>query len=701
MSKARSLPEGVRAGRDWRVAGLSLALAVITFMVFGQTVGHGFVNFDDNDYVVNNPVVARGLTGQGFVWAFTHFYASNWHPLTWLSHMLDCQMYGLEPGGHHLTSVVLHAGNAVMLFLALWRMTGALWRSAFVAAVFAVHPLRAESVAWVAERKDVLSGFFFMLTIWAYTSYARHEKSPRRYGLVALSFAMGLLCKPMLVTLPLVLLLLDYWPLQRREPLRRLALEKLPLLALSAASGVTTLLAQKGALRSVESFPLHARLVAALLSYKVYLVQMIYPTRLAAFYPFPRNVPVWVGVMAGVLLAVISAIAFTERRTRPWLLTGWVWYLVMLAPVAGIVQVGGQAHADRYTYLPQIGLYLAVTWLAAEFAAKWQAPPAALGGVMAAVIGILMVCSWRQTAFWQNDETLWTHALDCTTHNNVASVNLGHHFFKTGRLDEAIALYRASLEIDPDNAEYHNNLANALREKGRVDEAIVEYEKAVQHDGAFAEAQFNLGKALLLRGKTEEATARFQKTVQLRPDFPPARISLGTALLQEGQADQAATQFRRVLELRPNDAGMHVDLGLCLFESGHIEEAKAQYETALRLNPADPGIQSNLAWLLATSPEAALRFGDRAVELARQADALTGGENLVVLHTLAAAYAEAGRFPEALETAERAFRLAQAHSNSGLARQLEFELSRYRAGKPFPLRGETAPGDNPAHPPGK
>jgi Flp pilus assembly protein TadD len=721
-----------------RVAAVCLVLTALTFAVFGQTLGHGFVNFDDDDYVVGNPVVTRGLTFPGVVWAFTHIHASNWHPLTWLSHMLDCELYGLQPGGHHLTSVLLHTATVIALFLVLWQMTGALWRSAFVAAVFAIHPLRAESVAWVSERKDVLSGFFFMLTLYAYARYAEARmsgcklqvggcKSPekknvrpstlrscpapppgpvkpatedgstfnlqpwRYYALALFLFALGLMSKPMLVTLPVVLLLLDYWPLRRTGPLRRLALEKLPMLALSGLSGAVTLLAQSRAMKSFEMFPLPTRGLAALLSCRVYLVQMVYPVKLAAFYPLPRDLSVWDGVLAAMVLGVISAFAWRARRARPWLLVGWLWYLVMLAPVVGIVQVGDQAHADRYTYLPQIGLGIAVTWLSADWLARRQTTQTVIGCLMAGVLGMLMVCAWSQTASWKNSESLWRHALACTTSNNVAYLNLGHELFASGRLEEAIAHYQKGLEAEPDNAQFHNNLGNALREEGRGDEALGEYEKAVRLNPAIAEAQFNLGKALSLGGRREEAIGRFEEALRLDPVLLRARLNLGNALLQEGKADQAAAQFQRAVELYPQDAGVHLNLGLCFFQLGKMEAAKTQYEKALQINPADPGIQNNLAWLLATCPRAALRNGSRAVELAQQANATSGGRDQVILHTLAAAFAEAGRFREAVETAERAEGLAAAKSNRALANQLQSELALYRAGKSFPLRKPPAP----------
>jgi tetratricopeptide (TPR) repeat protein len=702
-----------------QVVGLCVALAVITFAVFGQTLRYRFVNFDDGEYVAQNPVVAHGLTLKGFIWAFAGPHAANWHPLTWLSHMLDCQLYGLDPGAHHLTNVLLHTGTAIALFLVLLRMTGGLWRSAFVAAVFAIHPLRVESVAWISERKDVLSGFFFMLTLLAYEKYVSEtekwnmlnspeaanagKSSPHttrangpgwaglgafhgpalRWYLATLSFfALGLMSKPMLVTLPVVLLLLDYWPLQRPRRPATLVREKLPLFALSAASCLVTLLAQRSAMHSFETFPLTARLGAALLSYKVYLAQMIFPAGLAAFYPLSPHVPFWSAGMAGLLLVVLSVLAWKMRQTRPWLLMGWLWYLVMLLPVLGLVQVGAQAHADRYTYLPQIGIYLAITWLAADLAGKWKVGRPVMGALMTLVISLLMTCAWQQTTCWKNNETLWTHALECTRGNTLAFVNLGHELFEQRRFDEVINHYERGLEFQPNNRQFHNNLANALREQGRLDEAIVHYERAVQLEPGLAEAQFNLGKALGLKGKREEEVARFEAAVQLEPNFLPARMSLGNALVQQGKPTLAIPQFQKVLELRPGDAGAHLNLGLCFSQTGKMGEAKSEYEKAFQIAPGDPGIRNNLAWLLATCPVVSLRDGSRALELAQQANVMTGGGKPLIVRTLAAAMAETGRFPEAVDAAQRASSLAEAQAIPDLARQIQLELNLYRAGKP-------------------
>jgi tetratricopeptide (TPR) repeat protein len=670
----------------WQAPGICLALAAITFAVFGQTLRHEFVDLDDGDYVYENPMVARGLTIKGIVWAFTQFHSANWHPLTWLSHMLDCQLYGLNPAGHHLTNVLLHAATVIALFLVLRQMTGALWRSAFVAAVFAIHPLRVETVAWVAERKDVLSGLFFMLTIGAYVRYARGPRSWRRYVLVMLLFAMGLMSKPMLVTLPLVLLLLDYWPLRRMEPrkISGLVTEKLPLLALSAAACVVTLLAQNKALSSTAFLPLPLRCANALATCMVYLGQMVYPAGLAVFYPYPfHGLPPWELVLAGTLLAGLSAVAAWQRRKQPWMLMGWFWYLAMLLPVVGIIQVGGQAHADRYTYLPQIGIYIVITWLVAEWCAMLRVGRAAIGSLMIGVLAVLMFCAWKQTWYWKNDETLWTHAINHTEDNNLAHNNLGKALFRKGNVEEAIIEFQKSLQIKPDYAEAHLDLGNAFFHKGSLDEAISEFQTALRIRPNYAEAHLNFGLVLFKKGNLDEAITEYQNALRIKPLYAEAHYSLGTAFLQKDRVDDAITEYQNALQIRPDYAEAHSNLGNILAHKGKADEAIAHFQKALQIAPANPSIQNNLAWLLATGAEASLRNGHKALELAQQANELTGGENPLILHTLAAAFAENGQFSEAVETAQRALRLAEAHSNSRLAGQLKTQLELYHAGKPF------------------
>jgi tetratricopeptide (TPR) repeat protein len=708
------------------VAALCLLLVAITFAVFGQTAHFGFVNFDDDLYVYANARVTCALTWKGLLWAWMHPVCYFYHPLTMLSLMVDYQLHGLHAGGYHLTNVLLHAASAVLLFLVLRRMSGALWRSAFVAAVFAIHPLRVESVAWISERKDVLSGLFFMLTLGAYARYVR-QPSRRRYAAVALAYALGLLSKNMLVTLPMVLLLLDWWPLQRFKLdgagggkaalFWRLVKEKIPLFLLSIASCVATALVPVKIPESVR-VPLFGRIGNALVSYVIYLRQMVCPARLAIPYLYPPNgLPFWMVGLAFVLLAAISITVWACRERRPYLLMGWLWYLGMLLPVAGFIQISYHARADRYTYLPAIGLALAATWAVGDWSRRWKLPRAVLGGLMAALIAALMICSWKQTGYWKDTETLWTHTLACAPGNHTALSKLGLLLCQQGRLDEAVAHYQNGLQIYPDDAEIHADLGNALLQQGNVDQAIAHYLMALKVMPDFAEAHYNLGNALVQKdrfseavtqfqvalrfnptnadahinlgnvlfklGRVDEAIAHYQNALQIKPDFVPVRLNLGNALLQVGKPDQALAHLQQALDANPNNAGLRLSLGLCLLQLGRMQDALSQYQNALQIEPANPALQNNLAWLLATSPEASLRDGNRAVELARQANALTSGQNPAFLTTLAAAFAEAGRFPEAVETAQRALSLAGAQSDTMLAAMLQSELKLYQAGAPF------------------
>jgi tetratricopeptide (TPR) repeat protein len=713
----------------WTVPGVCLFLVAITFAVFGQTLHDEFV-YDDNDYVYENPEVIRGLTLKGIVWAFSHVHSSNWHPLTWISHMLDCQLYGLSPGGHHLTNILLHTATAILLFLVLRRMTGAVWRSAFVAAVFAIHPLRVESVAWVAERKDVLSGVFFMLTIGAYVRYVRHPWSPARYGLVMLLFALGLMCKPMLVTLPFVLLLLDYWPLgrvtgdkwqvtgEKKGNPSTLLLEKLPLFGLAVASGVVTLFAQTDTIKLFDQISLPLRVDNALVSYVAYLGQMFWPSGLAVLYPFTAgNFGVSRVVLSLVLLAGISAGVFILRRRRPYFLTGWLWYLIMLVPVIGIVQVGSQVRADRYTYLPQIGLYLLLTWAAVELCAGWRHRRVVLGGCAMVILVALIFCARVQTSYWQNSESLWTHTLACTSDNAIVHNNFGNVLFKKGSVDEAIVHYQKALQIEPDYAKAHLNLGNVLLQEGSVDEAITHYQKVLQINPDYVEAHYNLGNALIKKGSVDEAITHFQKALQIKPDYAEAHnnlgnalfkkgsvdeatvhyqkalqitpdcaeahINLGNILLQKGDVDEAIGHYQKALQITPDCAEAHINLGNALIKKGSMDEAITHFQKALQINPDYAEAQNNLAWVLATASQVSLRNGRQAVELAQQANQLAGGENPIILRTLAAAYAEAGRFSDAQRSAQKAMVLARAAGQSNLVEQLNGELKLYAAGLPF------------------
>jgi len=656
------------SGSRRAVLGICLLLATLVGIVFGQTLQYQFVNFDDDAYVYQNPMVKAGLTPAAITWAFTHKHQDNWHPLTSLSHILDCQFYGLKAGGHHLTNVLLHGATAILLFLVLRQMTGSLWSSALVAALFAIHPLRVESVAWVSERKDVLSGLFFVLTLGAYLRYVRHPKSLFHYLLVLFLFALGLMSKPMLVTLPFVLLLLDYWPLGRsaecgmrsaesritrhvsRFTLLPLLVEKLPFLILSAVSCVITLRMQSEAIHGAHPLPMLLRLENAIVSGAVYLAQMVYPANLAVGYPYPRiRLPAREIALALLVLVAVSVAAFYWRRQRPWLLTGWLWYLGMLVPVIGLVQVGEQARADRYTYLPQIGVCLLLAWTLREWAGRWRHGRLVLAGGAVAGLAILATCARAQTGVWRNSESLWTHTLACTSNNALAEGNLGAFLYEAGRLDEALVHGQRALEIQPDHVGANNCVGFILLQKGHVDEAI----------------------------------AHFQTALRARPAYAPAHSNLGMALFQLGRVDEAIAHFRSALAADSTVADIHNNLGAALVQKGQFEEAVAHYQRALELRPDYPGACNNLAWVLATSPQSAIRNGARAVQLARQANQLAGGGSLVILRTLAAAYAEAGRFPEAIETASQALQLATAQDNSAWAETLRKESRLYQAATPL------------------
>ena len=487
----------------WAVCAL-LLLAVA--LVFGQTVGHEFVNYDDDDYIYENSQVTRGLTSEGVGWAFTRSHSGNWHPLTWMSHMLDCECYGLRPGGHHLSNVLLHAATAILLFLALRQMTGRLWPSALVAVVFAVHPLRVESVAWVTERKDLLSGLFFMLTLAAYARYAGRPFSPARYLAVVVLFALGLMAKPMLVTLPFVLLLLDYWPLDRFDgsPRRglRLIVEKIPLLLLAMASCMVTLQVQSMAFAEGRATPFSLRIANALLAYVTYLGQIFWPAGLSVLYPYPtQSLPMWKVAGASLVLAAITSSAMAGWRKRPYLLVGWLWYLGMLVPVIGLVQVGTQAMADRYTYLAQIGPYLVLVWGSESMCRGWTWRRWMCGAASALIVAGLIACAWRQATYWRNSETLWTHTLAHTAENFLAHNNFGVDLARQGRLDEAMAQYRSALEINPGYPEANVNLAGLLSRRGKDQEAIAYYERALRNVRERVEIHFTLGTVLRRQGR--------------------------------------------------------------------------------------------------------------------------------------------------------------------------------------------------------
>jgi Flp pilus assembly protein TadD len=673
--------ESLGSGRTRRLTiAAYLALAAITLGVFGQTVRHEFVNFDDDLYVYNAPNIKAGLTKKGILLAFTSPHARNWHSLTTISHMLDCQLWGLHAGGHHLTSLLLHTIAVLLLFTVLRQMTGALWKSALVAALFAIHPLHVESVAWVSERKDVLSAVFFFLMLTAYARYAR-APSTGRYLLVGALFAAGLMSKAMLVTAPVILLVLDYWPLRRTarhkttftaptlavsgqtSAVTKLILEKLPLLALSTGACVVTFVVQQRAIGAIPPLPLSWRLQNTVVSYLIYMWQTLWPTRLAAFYPHPNDtLALWQVTLATGLLLAITAIAVVFQTKRPYLFTGWLWYVLMLVPVIGIVQVGEQGHADRYTYLPHVGLFLIVVWGVADVmqARRFSWRVAAVSVPL--VISALAAAAFVQTSYWRNGETLWSHALAVTSDNDFAHNNLGYLCMDADQLDKAISHFEAAAMIRRGKTNKHYNVGSAF-------------------------VEMNLADALASKGESDEAMVHYEQAINLEPNYGDAYYNRANLLLAKGKVDEAIADWEKTLQLQPNDGDVHTCLGNALLRKGSLNEAIAHYETALALAPEDPRSRNNLAWILATSSDGKIRDSGKAVEFAQQAVAISGGKEPQFLRTLAAAYAESGRFPESIAAAQQAAMIANMQGKPRLANNVQKDLLLYRAS--IPLRANS------------
>ncbi len=624
-----------------RRAWIYLGLIAINLAVYASVRRFELVNYDDALYITEPLPVSRGLTWQGVIWALTTGYAANWHPLTWLSHMLDVQAFGMNPGAFHVVNLLLHTANTLLLFGLLCKMTAAAERSAVVAAFFAVHPLHVESVAWVAERKDVLSTLFFLLALWAYAAYVQRP-GRSRYGLVLLLFALGLMAKPMLVTFPFVLLLLDVWPLRRGRasgdsqnqaepafPWRALILEKLPMVGLSVAASVVAVLMQqrRGATPGLGALPLLLRMENALVSYVAYIGNTLWPAHLAAFYPYPASIPGWRVAAAALVLGAVSAAVLLNFRGRPYLSVGWLWYLGTLVPVSGLVQIGSQARADRYTYIPLIGLFILLTWGAADLLAHWRCQRFALAAAVL-LIAACGVATRRQAEYWRNSTALWSHALAVTTGNYTAHnllgaaladggntegavthyaealriqpryadahYNLGVALASQGKVAEAAAHYAEALRINPGYAEAHNNLGILLAEAGRVAEATEQYTQALRSKEDYAEARANLGAALASQGRYAEAIAQYVECLRLRPDSPEVHNNLANALVRAGRPAEAISHYAEALRLRPDYAEARVNFGITLAGQGKREDAARQFSAALRINPQDARARSAL-----------------------------------------------------------------------------------------------------------
>ncbi len=596
---------------------LCLLLAAATLSVCWPVVHCDFLNYDDPEYFTANPHVLTGLTPANVAWAFTTGHAGNWHPLTWLSLMLDVELFGTGPAGPHFTNLLFHAANTVLLFLLLRRLTGASWRSALVAALFALHPLHVESVAWVAERKDVLSGFFFMLTLLAYANYTqrRPSSSPQspilNYFLALLFFTLGLLCKPMLVTLPLVLLLLDWWPLNRisdfRFPvsdLKHLLLEKIPFFALSAASCVVTFIMQQkyGAVAALVKVPMSSRFENAFVSIVRYLGKAFCPVSLANPYPLPGHWPALPALSAFALFAGLCGMAVCFRKKFPFGFTGWFWFIGMLVPVIGLVQVGNAAMSDRYTYLPLIGVFIILVWGAGEAAARWRLPRPAIAVIALLLLLVMAGRTRHQISFWQNSGTLFSHTLAVTENNYLAQNNLGTWLSDNGRIAEAMEHFQRSLQIQPDNPDALFNAGNASAKLGNWDAAITNYQSVLRMAPAQADVFNNLGIALAAKKQYAEAVTNFEASLKLNPDFADAHNNLAAVLFIEHRFDEAARHYRQALRLTPNDSRIYINLGDTLVRLGQVLDAVQCYQEALRLKPNDAKAAAKLRALGAEVP---------------------------------------------------------------------------------------------------
>jgi len=684
----QATPATAQVGQTSTIVRIALGLSVLVLLIYAQTCWFDFVNYDDSECVYGNPHILTGLTSANLVWALTSSHNANWHPLTSYSYMLDIEMFGLKPGMHHLVNVFLHMAAVVVLFLALLRLTRELGPSAFVAALFAVHPLRVESVAWISERKDVLSGLFFALTLLAYAGYARRP-SLGRYALVVVAFVLGLLAKPMLVTLPFVLLLLDVWPLRRfvpdgagRRNATAILLEKLPLLALAAASSAATIWAQTAAFASLDMISPGQRAANAVVSYAAYIRQMFWPFNLAAPYPHPRDqLPVAELIASGILLVVVTAIAIAWRRKRPYVLVGWLWYLGMLVPVIGLVQVGDQARADRYTYLPQIGLYLSLTWLTVETTRSWPQCRLVLGWLAAGLLLVLTCLSWRQARHWRDTTALFQHALDCTSNNLVAHLNLGSDLVQKGRYAEAAGHYERALAISPRSLGGLSGYGGTLIQLGRYDEATAYLLRALEVAPPQTPVLIQLGIAYGHLRRFDEAQTFMRQALEREPGSAATNNALGVLYVQQKKPSQGVEWFEHAVKLEPANNAYRTNLTFALYQSNRLGEALDVLRETIHMRPNDVGVLRFAARIAATSDDITVRSPPEAIAWAERANKLTHGQVPLILDELAICYAAAGRFDDAVRVESRAIESALASESPEVISNLRSHLEHFRSGK--------------------
>jgi Flp pilus assembly protein TadD len=702
----------------WGVLLVSCLLLIAASIAAYWPVSHnGFTTYDDPDYVTENGYVKMGLSAEGFKWAFTNTQQSaNWHPLTWLSHMLDAQLFGaMNAPAQHWMSVGIHIAAAIVLFLSLYSMTNYVGCSLFVAMLFAIHPLRVESVVWAAERKDVLSALFWMLTLLAYWHYVK-KTSMGRYLLVILAMVLGLLCKPMLVTLPVVLLLLDFWPLGRWgvEKRKKLILEKLPLLGLSLIAAIVTVVAQRSgqAVGNLSVYPLGLRVGNAIVVYSVYILKTFWPIALSPFYPHPGmrehpHIPVWQIASSLVALILITALVIRFARRAPYLFVGWFWYVITLVPVIGIVQVGKQAMADRYTYIPSIGLYIMLAWgmydLAAGLAPRATirssdvsrgVNPAAKWGLVVFSTIVIVLCIIRtnqQTRYWKNDYTLFSRALELDPQNFLAYDIVGNYYMMQGKQDQALAQYQAAQKARPQAAEHEHDMAgNVFKSKGDLDRAAAEYEKAIKLQPNLPETHNNLGQIYSQKGDSQRAMQEYRLAIQYGPMIPQPYHNLGLELARNGNYDAAIPYFEKALELKPDYKETHRDLAHALRMLGYRGDAAEEYHNAMITGLADDiNVVAPLAWIYATDPRPDVSNPKEALELAKKCVDWTQGQNPLMLDTLAAAQARNGQFAEAIASAQSAQKLAQAAGQTQLANDIESRIMLYQKNQPYLVAPKT------------
>jgi tetratricopeptide (TPR) repeat protein len=712
---------------------ISTALVLLAFIAYEPVRYNDFVNYDDNTYISKNVHIQSGFTQESIAWAFTSGYAANWHPLTWLSHMLDIELFGLNPLGHHFHNLLLHTISTILLFWLLYKMTGSVWCSAFTAMVFGIHPLHVESVAWASERKDVLSALFWMITLAAYLYYARRG-GVLRYLLVLFCFALGLMAKPMVVSLPIVLFFLDFWPLKRiQKNIGRLIAEKIPLIILALAACIITYQVQQagGSVLKIasqaqptatdvvqtEGVPLGIRVSNAMMSYVAYLGKMMWPARLGVLYPYPtRTPPIWQPFLLLIVLVLCTVFAVFRYFKNPYLFVGWFWYGITLIPVIGLIQVGAQAMADRYMYLPSIGITILLSWGIAELTVKLPGRKIILGILIAAIALGMTATTRAQTTYWKDTVILFKHTLDVTKDNALLYCHLGIQLENQDKPDEAIEYFNKAIQLWPDflspnlhlgellikRKQYkesipylnkvlevspnypiaHVNIGMVLAALGENDAAVKAFEQAIKLDSRCVTAYVNMATVKTQQGLTDEAIQDLRQSIQIYPTAE-AYFNLGFILEMKGEIKESISSYRNALTFEPGDFQTLWHLACCLHETGNLQEAVKIYNRVLQIEPNFPEALGRMAWILATVSDDQLRNTTEAVSLAQKACRMTDFSDPIALDTLAVAYAATGQFKEAVETAQKALDLAKSAGRTDMAQEIEKGLKLYQAEKPY------------------